>query len=117
MKFGGIVIVGIGGTGVLKASEILSRFLLYQGFDVRQSEVHGMAQRGGSVITQLKYGEKVYSPLLGKGEAQFMIATEELKHCVIVSFFLLMQLSSSIPGGLIRWALNRILIPVFQLVY
>ena len=56
MKFGGIVIVGIGGTGVLKASEILSRFLLYQGFDVRQSEVHGMAQRGGSVITQLKYG-------------------------------------------------------------
>ncbi len=79
MKFGGIVIVGVGGTGVLKASEMLSRFLLNQGFDVRQSEVHGMAQRGGSVITQLKYGEKVYSPLLGKGEAQYMIATEEVE--------------------------------------
>ena len=84
MKFGGIVIVGIGGTGVLKASEILSRFLLYQGFDVRQSEVHGMAQRGGSVITHLKYGEKVYSPLLGKGEAY-----DHLKLCIVyMSFFL-----------------------------
>ncbi|NLJ38843.1 MAG: indolepyruvate oxidoreductase subunit beta [Candidatus Atribacteria bacterium] len=79
MKNGGIVIVGVGGTGVLKASELLSRFLLHCGFDVRQSEVHGMAQRGGSVITQLKFGEKVYSPLLGKGEAHYMIATEEIE--------------------------------------
>ncbi|HHT10840.1 MAG: indolepyruvate oxidoreductase subunit beta [Atribacter sp.] len=103
MKFGGIVIVGIGGTGVLKASEILSRFLLYQGFDVRQSEVHGMAQRGGSVITHLKYGEKVYSPLLGKGEAQFMIATEEVEALRYSEF-----LSSDATIIINTWRLNPV---------
>ena len=77
MNSGGLIIVGIGGTGVLKASEIISVVLIRLGYDARQSEVHGMAQRGGSVITHLKYGGEVHSPLLAKGEAHYMIATEE----------------------------------------
>ncbi|NLJ48654.1 MAG: indolepyruvate oxidoreductase subunit beta [Candidatus Atribacteria bacterium] len=103
MKYGGIVIVGVGGTGVLKASEILSKFLLNQGFDVRQSEVHGMAQRGGSVITQIKYGEKVFSPLLGKGEAQYMIAIEETEALRYSEF-----LSSDATIIINTWRLNPV---------
>ncbi|MCX6089642.1 MAG: indolepyruvate oxidoreductase subunit beta [Candidatus Atribacteria bacterium] len=79
MKNGGMIIVGVGGTGVLKASDVISGILLEDGYDVRQSEVHGMAQRGGSVITQIKYGNEVHSPLLARGEASFMLAMEELE--------------------------------------
>ncbi len=76
---GAIAIVGVGGTGVLKASELLAYYFLEEGLEVRQSEVHGMAQRGGSVITHLRYGKAIFSPLLESGEADFMLALEEME--------------------------------------
>ncbi len=76
---GAIAIVGVGGTGVLKASELLAYYFLAEGLEVRQSEVHGMAQRGGSVITHLRYGRGIYSPLLQSGEADYMLALEEME--------------------------------------
>ena len=103
MNAGGLVIVGVGGTGVLKAGEIVSNFLFRKGYDVRQSEVHGMAQRGGSVITQLRYGEKVYSPLLGRGDAQYMVATEEIEALRYADY-----LSPSAIVILNAWRLNPV---------
>lgn len=76
---GGVVLCGVGGMGILKSSEIIASVVVRRGFDVRQSEVHGMAQRGGSVVTHLRYGEEVHSPLLLRGEAEHMIAFEELE--------------------------------------
>ena len=64
-----IMIVGVGGQGTLLASKMLGYVLLKQGYDVKVSEVHGMSQRGGSVVTYVRYGEKVYSPVIDKGEA------------------------------------------------
>ena len=64
-----IMIVGVGGQGALLASKTLGQVLLDAGFDVKVSEVHGMSQRGGSVVTYVRYGEKVYSPIVDKGEA------------------------------------------------
>ena len=60
------MIVGVGGQGTLLASKILGRLLLEQGYDVKVSEVHGMSQRGGSVVTYVRFGEKVYSPIIDK---------------------------------------------------
>ena len=60
-----VMIVGVGGQGSLLASRILGNVLMEQGYDVKVSEVHGMSQRGGSVVTYVKYGEKVYSPYVG----------------------------------------------------
>lgn len=74
-----VMIVGVGGQGSLLASRILGNVLLNQGFDVKVSEVHGMSQRGGSVVTYVKYGEKVYSPVIEKGEADIIISFEELE--------------------------------------
>ena len=74
-----VMIVGVGGQGSLLASRILGNVLLNQGFDVKVSEVHGMSQRGGSVVTYVKYGEKVYSPIIEKGEADIIISFEELE--------------------------------------
>lgn len=71
-----IMIVGVGGQGTLLASRILGNILMEKGFDVKVSEVHGMAQRGGSVVTYVKYGERVYSPVIEKGEADIIIAFE-----------------------------------------
>lgn len=71
-----IMIVGVGGQGTLLASRILGNMLMSQGFDVKVSEVHGMAQRGGSVVTYVKYGERVYSPTIEQGEADIIIAFE-----------------------------------------
>ncbi|MBP3706125.1 MAG: indolepyruvate oxidoreductase subunit beta [Clostridia bacterium] len=74
-----IMIVGVGGQGTLLASRILGNCVLGEGYDVKVSEVHGMSQRGGSVVTYLKYGEKVYSPIIGKGEADVILAFEQLE--------------------------------------
>ena len=72
-----ILLVGVGGQGTILASKILSQGLLENGFDVKMSEVHGMAQRGGSVSTQVRFGEKVYSPLIEKGKADVIVAFEK----------------------------------------
>ena len=74
-----IMIVGVGGQGSLLASKLLGHLLLTQGLDVKVSEVHGMSQRGGSVVTYVKYGEKVYSPVIEKGEADAVISFELLE--------------------------------------
>ena len=71
METKNIIIVGVGGQGSLLASKILGHLLLNQGYDVKVSEVHGMSQRGGSVITYVRFGDKVYSPVVDKGEADF----------------------------------------------
>lgn len=74
-----IMIVGVGGQGTLLASKMLGFVLLKQGYDVKVSEVHGMSQRGGSVVTYVRYGEKVYSPIIDKGEADIIISFEKLE--------------------------------------
>ena len=74
-----IMIVGVGGQGTLLASRLLGSVLVDQGYDVKVSEVHGMSQRGGSVVTYVKYGDEVYSPLVEKGEADIILAFEQLE--------------------------------------
>ena len=74
-----IMIVGVGGQGTLLASKIIGRVLVQQGYDVKLSEVHGMSQRGGSVVTYVKYGEKVFSPIVDLGEADFILSFEALE--------------------------------------
>lgn len=72
-----IMIVGVGGQGTLLASRILGNMLMNQGFDVKVSEVHGMAQRGGSVVTYVKFGDRVYSPVVEEGEADIIMSFEK----------------------------------------
>lgn len=74
-----IMIVGVGGQGTLLASKILGNVLISCGYDVKVSEVHGMSQRGGSVVTYVKYGEKVASPIIEKGEADLILSFEQLE--------------------------------------
>ena len=74
-----VMIVGVGGQGTLLASRILGNAVISQGHDVKVSEVHGMSQRGGSVVTYVKYGDKVYSPIIDKGEADIILAFELLE--------------------------------------
>ena len=74
-----IMIVGVGGQGTLLASKVLGKLLLNRGFDVKVSEVHGMSQRGGSVVTYVRFGEKVFSPIIDKGEAHFILSFEILE--------------------------------------
>lgn len=74
-----IMIVGVGGQGTLLASRILGKVAIKAGHDVKISEVHGMSQRGGSVVTYVKYGEKVYSPIIDRGEADIILAFEMLE--------------------------------------
>ncbi|MCI8351655.1 MAG: indolepyruvate oxidoreductase subunit beta [Oscillospiraceae bacterium] len=81
-----IMIVGVGGQGTLLASRLLGHALLAQGVDVKISEVHGMAQRGGSVVTYVKYGEKVHSPVITQGEADVLISFEQLEAARWVSY-------------------------------
>ena len=78
METKNIIIVGVGGQGSLLASKILGHLLLNQGYDVKVSEVHGMSQRGGSVITYVRFGDKVFSPVVDKGEADFIVSFEIL---------------------------------------
>ena len=74
-----IMIVGVGGQGSLLASKLLGHLLLSEGYDVKVSEVHGMSQRGGSVVTYVRFGEKVYTPIIDKGEADFIVSFELLE--------------------------------------
>jgi indolepyruvate ferredoxin oxidoreductase beta subunit len=73
------MIVGVGGQGTLLASRILGNLALKRGYDVKVSEVHGMSQRGGSVVTYVRYGEKVYSPIIDEGNADIIISFERLE--------------------------------------
>jgi len=73
------LLVGVGGQGTILASKILSTALVNAGYDVKMSEVHGMAQRGGSVTTQIRYGKKVFSPIIGRGEADVMVCFEKME--------------------------------------
>jgi len=74
-----IVLSGVGGQGVLVASDVLVAVAMFAGLDSKKSEVHGMAQRGGSVVSQVRYGEKIYSPLIEKGSADIILAFEKLE--------------------------------------
>ncbi|CAA7601125.1 Pyruvate-flavodoxin oxidoreductase, central domain protein [Acididesulfobacillus acetoxydans] len=74
-----ILLVGVGGQGTILASKILSTAALAQGYEVKMSEIHGMAQRGGSVVTQVRVGTEIYSPVIDQGEADMIIAFEQLE--------------------------------------
>lgn len=79
MRTQNVMIVGVGGQGTLLASKLLGRLLLTTGYDVKVSEVHGMSQRGGSVVTYVRFGDKVYSPIVDMGEADYIISFELLE--------------------------------------
>ncbi|MBQ4036895.1 MAG: indolepyruvate oxidoreductase subunit beta [Clostridia bacterium] len=79
METKNVMIVGVGGQGSLLASKLLGRLLLTRGYDIKVSEVHGMSQRGGSVVTYVRFGDKVYSPIIDKGEADFIVSFELLE--------------------------------------
>jgi len=74
-----ILLVGVGGQGTILASKVLSEGLTQAGYDVKMSEIHGMSQRGGNVSTQIRFGKKVYSPIVGKGEADVIVAFEKME--------------------------------------
>ena len=74
-----VMIVGVGGQGSLLASKLLGRLLLSKGYDIKVSEVHGMSQRGGSVVTYVRYGDRVDSPIIDKGEADYIVSFELLE--------------------------------------
>ncbi len=74
-----VMIVGVGGQGSLLASKLLGRLLVDEGYDVKVSEVHGMSQRGGSVVTYVRFGDKVYSPGIENGEADFIVSFEKIE--------------------------------------
>ncbi len=79
METKNIMIVGVGGQGSLLASKLLGHLLMAQGYDVKVSEVHGMSQRGGSVVTYVRYGDKVFSPVIDKGQADYIVSFEILE--------------------------------------
>ena len=85
MKTTSLMIVGVGGQGTLLASKLLGRLLVAEGYDVKVSEVHGMSQRGGSVVTYVKYGDKVYSPVITDGEADYIVSFEKIEAARYVS--------------------------------
>ena len=73
-----IIITGVGGQGILLASEIISEAAVHAGYDVKRSEIHGMAQRGGSVNSHIRFGKKIYSPLVMMGECDLLLSFEKL---------------------------------------
>lgn len=81
-----VMFAGVGGQGILLASRVLAEGLLRAGLDVKSTEVHGMAQRGGSVVTQVCFGERVYSPLVGPGAIDILVALEKLEALRYVHF-------------------------------
>ena len=93
MQTKNMMIVGVGGQGTLLASKLLGKLLLQQGFDVKVSEVHGMSQRGGSVVTYVRWGDKVYSPIVDKGQADYIVSFELLEAARYAEFLK--------PGGVI----------------
>lgn len=74
-----ILFTGVGGQGIILASKILASALIKAGYDVKMSEVHGMAQRGGSVTTQVRFGKEVHSPIIGKGQADVIVSFEKME--------------------------------------
>ncbi len=78
-KVTNILMAGVGGQGTLLASEILSEVLMQAGYDVKKAEVHGMAQRGGSVVSHVRFGKKVYSPIIPEGDADVLFGFELLE--------------------------------------
>ena len=74
-----VMIVGVGGQGSLLASKLLGQVLLNKGYQVKVSEVHGMSQRGGSVVTYARFGDEVHSPIIDKGQADYIISFETLE--------------------------------------
>ncbi len=87
-----VVLVGVGGQGILLASEIVASTAMHAGLDVKTNEVHGMAQRGGSVIAQIRYGQKVNSPLVSAGTAKVLVSLEKIEALRYSSYLA--------PGGL-----------------
>ena len=81
-----VLIVGVGGQGTLLASRLLGSAMMDLGYDVKVSEVHGMSQRGGSVETYVRYGDKVYSPVINQGEADIVLAFEQLEAARFLPF-------------------------------
>ena len=79
MKTTNLLLSGVGGQGVILASKILSKAALLQGLDIKQSEVHGMSQRGGSVVSHVRFGERVYSPLVAEGGCDVLLGFEPLE--------------------------------------
>ena len=86
METKNVMIVGVGGQGSLLASKLLGRLLMSRGYDIKVSEVHGMSQRGGSVVTYVRFGQKVYSPVIDKGQADFIVSFELLEAARWTSF-------------------------------
>ncbi|MDA8430000.1 MAG: indolepyruvate oxidoreductase subunit beta [Geobacteraceae bacterium] len=76
-----ILLVGVGGQGILLASEILSEAAMLAGFDVKKSEIHGMSQRGGSVVSHVRYGQEVFSPIIPEGEGDILFGFELMETC------------------------------------
>ncbi|MGH4119876.1 indolepyruvate oxidoreductase subunit beta [Clostridium sp.] len=81
-----VLFVGVGGQGTILASKILTEGLIKSGYDVKMSEVHGMAQRGGSVTTQVRFGDKVYSPLIEKGKVDVIVSFEKSEAARYLTF-------------------------------
>lgn len=79
MKTKNVMIVGVGGQGTLLASKLLGKLLVDEGYDVKVSEVHGMSQRGGSVVTYVRFGDRVYSPIITEGEADYIVSFEKIE--------------------------------------
>lgn len=79
MKVTNILMVGVGGQGIILSSNIMSRAAMHEGLDVKKSEIHGMSQRGGSVFSHIRYGAKVWSPVIPRGQADVLLALEELE--------------------------------------
>jgi indolepyruvate ferredoxin oxidoreductase beta subunit len=102
-KVTSIVMVGVGGQGILLATQIAARAALIGGHDVKTNEVHGMAQRGGSVVAQIRYGEKVFSPLVPEGTAQVLASLEKIEALRFASFLE--------PGGLAVVS-SQVIVPV-----
>lgn len=100
-----VFICGVGGQGILLASEVLSEVALQKGLDVKKSEVHGMAQRGGSVVSHVRFGDKVYSPVIADGEADILVSFEKLEalrwlHALAENGELIVNDQEIIPSGL-----------------
>ncbi len=95
-----VLLAGVGGQGVVLASTVLAQVAMAEGYDVKQSEVHGMAQRGGSVVSHFRFGDKVWSSLVAKGEADLLMAFEALEALRYVSWLK--------PEGVLVYNLLRI---------
>ena len=74
-----ILMVGVGGQGIILASDILTLAAMFSGYDTKKSEIHGMSQRGGSVFSHIRFGDKVYSPTIPEGEAHILFSLEEME--------------------------------------